>query len=99
MIVKISANTEFIALAIIKITILFYKQFMNFLTNCLFSFLFQLQYPMTVLCDANRKKDPPPEISAQYINDHDQCMKYFEKWSETEQVHFVEQLLARMCHY
>lgn len=26
-------------------------------------------------------------------------MKLFEKWSEREQVNFVEQLLARMCHY
>lgn len=26
-------------------------------------------------------------------------MKYFEKWSETDQVEFVENLLARMCHY
>lgn len=27
------------------------------------------------------------------------CLKFFEKWSETDQVEFVENLLARMCHY
>lgn len=31
--------------------------------------------------------------------ERDMCMKLFERWSEPEQVHFVEQLLARMCHY
>lgn len=59
-----------------------------------------LQYPMTILYDASRKKEPPPGLStAQYSNERDQCMKYFETWSEPEQVHFVEQLLSRMCHY
>lgn len=53
---------------------------------------------MTILYDGTKKKDPPG-MSAQYMNDQNQCMKYFEKWSEPEQVHFVEQLLARMCHY
>jgi len=27
------------------------------------------------------------------------CLGYFEGWSESEQVHFVEQLLHRMCHH
>ncbi|OXU26699.1 hypothetical protein TSAR_005649 [Trichomalopsis sarcophagae] len=55
---------------------------------------------MTILYDpGTRKKEPPSAISAQFTHERDQCMKYFEKWSEPEQVNFVEQLLARMCHY
>jgi len=27
------------------------------------------------------------------------CLEYFEGWSESEQVHFVERLLHRMCHH
>ena len=54
---------------------------------------------MTILYDPARKKEPPCAISVQYTHERDQCMKYFEKWTEPEQVHFVEQLLARMCHY
>ncbi|GJQ77690.1 putative protein dimerization protein [Trypoxylus dichotomus] len=53
------------------------------------------QYPMTILYDPTRKKEP----SATFNAERDACIKYFEKWSETDQVEFVENLLARMCHY
>lgn len=58
---------------------------------CLFCF----QYPMTVLYDPARKKEP----STTFVSESEACLKCFEKWSETEQVEFVENLLARMCHY
>ncbi|KAJ8952902.1 hypothetical protein NQ318_006519 [Aromia moschata] len=54
-------------------------------------------YPMTILppYDTARKKEP----SATFNTEREACLKYFEKWSETDQVEFVENLLARMCHY
>lgn len=58
-----------------------------------------LQFPMTILYDPTRKKEPSMGVSPQYGQEREICMKLFEKWSEPEQVHFVEQLLARMCHY
>lgn len=54
-----------------------------------------LQYPMTILYDPARKKEP----SSQYVTERETCLKYFEKWSERDQVEFVEHLLSRMCHY
>jgi len=59
-----------------------------------------LQYPMTtVLYDPSCKKEPSTGASTQYGQEKEICMKLFERWSESEQVQFVEQLLARMCHY
>ncbi|OAD53270.1 F-box/WD repeat-containing protein 1A, partial [Eufriesea mexicana] len=58
-----------------------------------------LQYPITILYDPTRKKDLTSGVSAQYRQEKETCMKLFEKWSESEQVNFVEQLLIRMCHY
>lgn len=54
---------------------------------------------MTILYDTTCKKEPPTGVFTQYEQERDICMKYFERWSESEQVNFVEQLLARMCHY
>lgn len=34
-----------------------------------------------------------------YIEQSQACLKHFEKWSETQQVEFVEYLLSKMCHY
>ncbi|KAJ8897743.1 hypothetical protein PR048_003093 [Dryococelus australis] len=53
------------------------------------------QYPMTILYDPARKKEP----SSQYSSERETCIKFFEKWSEQDQVEFVEHLLSRMCHY
>ncbi|XP_028047929.1 beta-TrCP [Monomorium pharaonis] len=58
-----------------------------------------LQYPMTILYDPSCKKEPSTGVSTQYGQEKEICMKLFERWSEPEQVQFVEQLLARMCHY
>ena len=34
-----------------------------------------------------------------YIEQREACAKHFDKWSETQQVEFVEYLLSKMCHY
>lgn len=34
-----------------------------------------------------------------YQQENAGCLKMFEKWTESEQVKFVENLLSRMCHY
>ena len=39
------------------------------------------------------------KTKSNYQQDHASCLKMFEKWSESEQVKFVEMLLSRMCHY
>ncbi|KAG6465407.1 hypothetical protein O3G_MSEX015131, partial [Manduca sexta] len=41
----------------------------------------------------------PTPSSAAYTAERDACLNYFSRWNETDQVEFVEQLLARMCHY
>jgi F-box and WD-40 domain protein 1/11 len=48
-----------------------------------------------MLYDPARKKEP----SATFQTERDSCLDYFTNWSEADQVDFVEQLLARMCHY
>lgn len=57
--------------------------------------LLLFQYPMTILYDPTRRKDS----SSAFNVERDACLKYFEKWNEIDQVEFVENLLARMCHY
>nr|XP_033799023.1 F-box/WD repeat-containing protein 1A isoform X13 [Geotrypetes seraphini] len=39
------------------------------------------------------------KLSANYEKEKELCVKYFEKWSESDQVEFVEHLISRMCHY
>lgn len=52
--------------------------------------------PMTILYDPGaRKKDPAP----QFASERDMCFKLFDKWSEQDQIDFVESLLSRMCHH
>lgn len=48
-----------------------------------------------MLYDPTRRKESTPSFNVE----RETCLKYFEKWSETEQVEFVENLLSRMCHY
>ncbi len=45
--------------------------------------------------ESQRKSESTPE----YEQQKDSCVKDFDKWSEQEQVDFVEHLLSRMCHY
>uniref|UniRef100_A0A4W3IG02 Beta-TrCP-like n=1 Tax=Callorhinchus milii TaxID=7868 RepID=A0A4W3IG02_CALMI len=37
--------------------------------------------------------------SSSYEKQKEQCVKYFDQWTETDQVEFVENLISRMCHY
>ncbi|XP_075223160.1 beta-transducin repeat containing E3 ubiquitin protein ligase slmb isoform X7 [Lycorma delicatula] len=53
--------------------------------------------PMTILYDTTRKKDSAP--APQFASERETCLKYFERWSEQDQIEFVEHLLSRMCHY
>jgi len=39
------------------------------------------------------------ELSAAYLEQEPVCLKYFDEWSENEQVEFVERVLSRMCHH
>lgn len=48
-----------------------------------------------MLYDSPKKRDPSPTFTAE----RETCLNYFENWSESDQVEFVENLLARMCHY
>ncbi|MBZ3872555.1 F-box/WD repeat-containing protein 11 [Sciurus carolinensis] len=34
-----------------------------------------------------------------YQEEKDLCIKYFDQWSESDQLEFVEHLISRMCHY
>ncbi|XP_050716778.1 beta-TrCP-like isoform X1 [Eriocheir sinensis] len=39
------------------------------------------------------------ESTARYNNEREMCLQCFEKWSEQDQLEFMEHLLSRMCHY
>lgn len=53
------------------------------------------QYTTTMLYDPVRKKESSPAFQTE----RDQCLTYFAKWNEDDQVEFVEQLISKMCHY
>lgn len=61
-------------------------------------FSFQYNPSMTILYDTTRKKEPPLPAS-QFSTERELCLKYFDQWSEQDQIQFVENLLSRMCHY
>lgn len=46
--------------------------------------------------DRNNENERSREL---YMEERQACVKHFEKWSETQQVEFVEYLLSKMCHY
>lgn len=56
------------------------------------SVCFQCQQ-MTVLGEKKREQAP------QFSSERDTCLKLFEKWTEQDQIEFVEHLLSRMCHH
>lgn len=57
---------------------------------------FPLQFTTLTLYEPGRvKKEPSPTFQTE----RDSCIEFFNKWNESDQVDFVEQLLARMCHY
>lgn len=43
---------------------------------------------------------PVDDAAAQLVEEQQRvCLGYFDGWSESEQVHFVERLLRKMCHH
>lgn len=48
---------------------------------------------MTVLGEKKREQAPL------FSTERDTCLKLFEKWTEQDQIEFVEHLLSRMCHH
>lgn len=66
----------------------------NNLLNEMF-FVSKFQFTSTILYEPARKKEPSPTFQSE----RDSCLLYFSKWNESDQVDFVEHLLARMCHY
>lgn len=48
--------------------------------------------------DSQKSQDSEERLKLFY-QQRDLCMSTFEKWTESEQVEFVEYLLSRMCHY
>lgn len=64
--------------------------------NLQFVFFFQFS-PMTRLYDPTRKKEATG--TPQFSSERETCLGFFERWSEQDQIDFVEHLLSRMCHY
>lgn len=52
---------------------------------------------MTRLYDPTRKKEATG--TPQFSSERETCLGFFERWSEQDQIDFVEHLLSRMCHY
>lgn len=51
--------------------------------------------PVTVLYESPKRKESSPEFG----KEKDSSIKFFEKWSEHDQIEFVELLLSKMTHY
>lgn len=75
-----------------------YSHLLFIIINISFIVIFQYNPSMTILYDTTRKKEPPPPAS-QFSTERELCLKYFDQWSEQDQIQFVENLLSRMCHY
>ena len=55
---------------------------------------------MVIDGDEEKSSEKESERSRElFIQQSEACAKHFEKWSETQQVEFVEYLLSKMCHY
>ncbi|XP_032222090.1 F-box/WD repeat-containing protein 1A isoform X2 [Nematostella vectensis] len=52
-----------------------------------------------MVTDDEDQLDTSEMATEKYFEQRDSCMEYFEKWTESEQVQFVEYLLSRMCHF
>ncbi|XP_035221207.1 F-box/WD repeat-containing protein 1A-like [Stegodyphus dumicola] len=53
------------------------------------------QMPMTCIYESSHRAR---EKNAQFIHECDICTKYFERWSEQDQIEFVELMLSKMSH-
>lgn len=49
--------------------------------------------------DEFQKTELSDERLQVFYEQRDNCLRTFEKWTEYEQVEFVEYLLSKMCHY
>ncbi|GCC33492.1 hypothetical protein chiPu_0011961, partial [Chiloscyllium punctatum] len=70
--------------------------------------LTQLPWPIVCIsCAETKLSNGTPSMiavkqhtpSSSYEKQKEQCVKYFDQWTETDQVEFVENLISRMCHY
>ncbi|KFM73225.1 F-box/WD repeat-containing protein 1A, partial [Stegodyphus mimosarum] len=53
------------------------------------------QMPMTCIYENSHRAR---EKNAQFIHECDICTKYFERWSEQDQIEFVELMFSKMSH-
>ncbi|KAH0623808.1 hypothetical protein JD844_006947 [Phrynosoma platyrhinos] len=63
--------------------------------------LTRAEAPETKLANGTSSMIVPKQrkLSASYEKEKELCIKYFEQWSESDQVEFVEHLISQMCHY
>ena len=63
--------------------------------------MFLLIHLQTKLANGTSSMIVPKQrkLSASYEKEKELCVKYFEQWSESDQVEFVEHLISQMCHY
>ncbi|KAF4791439.1 F-box/WD repeat-containing protein 1A [Turdus rufiventris] len=61
----------------------------------------EIVFFMTKLANGTSSMIVPKQrkLSASYEKEKELCVKYFEQWSESDQVEFVEHLISQMCHY
>lgn len=60
----------------------------------------QLVSQTSITVDEYNMADQSSVVLPEHIDEQQRiCLEYFEGWSESEQVHFVERLLHRMCHH
>ena len=51
------------------------------------------------MVEAKGASEKDTELSENYLETREGCLKFFDSWTENEQVDFVETLLSHMCHY
>ena len=60
----------------------------------------QLVSQTSMTLDEQSVGDLLTTVLPEYVDEQQRiCLEYFESWSESEQVYFVERLLHRMCHH
>lgn len=86
---------HFVNLCVLELCGVYYCFFFLFIMT---SFFF---IPQTKLANGTSSMIVPKQrkLSANYEKEKELCVKYFEQWSECDQVEFVEHLISRMCHY
>ena len=62
-------------------------------------FFFCLKAESAAMVKSTNAKEEKKVSSENFDIEKQDCVQKFDNWSETDQVDFVEYLLARMCHY